>query len=186
MRQLCCRTEPYRTLPLSPHVSGALDGPAGDALAKRPGGGGWAARPHLTADAAALLRLRHVDAVQLDALKPAQSGAAAPEPQRFSVQHRPGVVVSAGMLGVRILREDDELTGIGGPVPVAERVQVERAPQRLRRRGRLLSRERVAVPDTPPALHIGLHRSRRVRGDVTVALERFDELRTNTPEHKSP
>ena len=81
-------------------------------------------------------------------------------------KHRSSVVVRPRILGVRILGEDDELARIVGPV--AQGVKVERAPNRLRRRGRLHAREGVAVAYTPPALHIDLHRSRRVRGDVTV------------------
>ena len=47
---------------------GALNRPAGEAPAKRPGGG-FAARPSLAAGAAALRRLRSVDAVEPDALR---------------------------------------------------------------------------------------------------------------------
>ena len=46
--------------------------------------------------------------------------------RRFRMQHRPGVVVGAGMVRVGVLGEDDELTGIVGPV--AQGVEVERAP----------------------------------------------------------
>ena len=42
------------------------------------------------------------------------------------MQHRLGVVVGAGMVRVGVLGEDDELTGIVGPI--AQGVEVERAP----------------------------------------------------------
>ena len=80
-----------------------------------------------------------------------RSGATALERRRFSVQHGPRVVVGAGMVRVRILGEDDELAGIVGPV--AQRVEVERTPERPLRRGRLHPCERVAVSHTPPAFH---------------------------------
>ena len=70
------------------------------------------------------------------------------------------------MVRLRVLGKDDELARIVGPV--AKGVKVERAPQHLRRRGRLHPSERVAVPDTPPTIHVGLHRSRHIRADVTV------------------
>ena len=72
-------------------------------------------------------------------------------------QDRPCVVVRPRILGVRVLGEDDELAHIVGPV--AKGVKVKRAPQRLRRRGRLHAREGVAVAYTPPAVHVGLRRS---------------------------
>ena len=43
----------------------------------------------------------------------ARSGATALEPERFSVQHNPGVVVRVGMLQVGVLGEDDEPTRSG-------------------------------------------------------------------------
>ena len=58
----------------------------------------------------------------------ARSCVTAFERGRFSVQHGPGVVVRSGVIRVGILGEDDELARIVGPV--AQRVKVERVPER--------------------------------------------------------
>ena len=81
----------------------------------------------------------------------ARSGATALERGRFSVQHRPGVVVRPGMFRVGILGEDDELAHIVGPV--AQRVKVERAPKRCGCRRSFDASQRIAIPNAPPTLH---------------------------------
>ena len=56
------------------------------------------------------------------------------------------------MVRVGVLGEDDELAHIVGPV--AQRVKVERAPERLRRGRGLNTGERIAVSHAPPSLHV--------------------------------
>ena len=64
------------------------------------------------------------------------------------------------MLGVRVLREDDELARVVGPV--AEGVEVEGRPKRGRRRQRFQPRQRITVPHAPPTLHVDLRLVSRV------------------------
>ena len=96
----------------------------------------------------------------------ARSCATALGRKRFSVQHSPGVVMRACMVRVGILRENNKLTGIVGPV--AQRVKVERASERCGCRRSLDASQRIAVSHAPPSLHVGLHRSRHVPWDGTV------------------
>ena len=72
-----------------------------------------------------------------------QTGATPRPGRRFGVQHDPGVVVRPGMVWVAALGEDNELARIVSPI--AERMKVERVPQRLQHRGRLDPRESIAV-----------------------------------------
>ena len=114
---------------------------------------------------------------------PSSNGGRAPTPRRQAcpepvrprtVLRRPwartqngtGVVVSPRTLVVTTPGAHNELARVIGPV--AQAMQVERTAQRLRRRRRLHSRERVAVTHTPPAFHAGLHRSPRHTGGGTV------------------
>ena len=55
------------------------------------------------------------------------------------------------MVRVGILGEDDELARIVGPV--AQRVKVERAPERCGWRRSFDTSQRIAIPHAPPTLH---------------------------------
>ena len=65
------------------------------------------------------------------------------------------------MLRVRVLREHDELPLVVGPI--AEWMEVERAPHRGRLRRGLDPREGIGVTHTPPTLHDDLHARRNSR-----------------------
>ena len=95
----------------------------------------------------------------------------------FSVQHSPGVVVRPRMVRVGILGKDDELARIVGPV--AQRVKVERAPERCGCRRSFDAGQRIAVPHAPPSLHVDLHRSQHVPGDGTVHRNEAGIIRSN-------
>ena len=105
----------------------------------------------------------------------ARSCAPAVRRGRFSVHHRPGVVVRPGMVRVGVLGEDDELARIVGPV--AQRVKVERTPERCGCRRSFDASERIAIPNAPPTLHfaspsaVPAPRARTVHGATGAAKE---------------
>ena len=98
-----------------------------------------------------------------DEARPGAAWSCAPALRRgrFSVQHSPGVVVRPGMVRVGVLGEDDELARIVGPV--AQRVKVERAPERFRRGRGLNTGESPGTgpyTGTAPGITRSTHRDR--------------------------
>ena len=104
----------------------------------------------------------------------ARSYATALRRGRFSVQHCPGVVVRPGMVRVGVLGEDKQLARIVGPI--AQGMEVERAPKRCGCRRSFDASQRIAIPHAPPTFHftspsaVPGPRARTVHG-VTRAVE---------------
>ena len=114
-------------------------------------------------------------------LSPARACAQTLNRRRIGAQHGRGETMGPRIFDVLILREDEEVTNVVGPV--TQGMKIERAPHRGGFRLRLDPRERVSVSHAPPSIHVDLRLPPQSEGwrPYTGIVRRAMRDRANNP-----